>query len=293
MAGRRMLDRWLGPLAIAASCCGLFGCGHEPTSIILEYKVDQDTMPGEIVVETDYLVAAVNSRLGKAGQARMSGNGHIEVALFGELNQSELNMIERRINTMGVLEFRITASRNIVSHRDIIERAVELPPGENELWQREYKVAEWVPYSVEEFGPVDNEDPRLVKRLAGTLPQALVLTNDGLDVTGEYLNRVSSESDERGRPQVSFYFDARGAVKFGQLTGKHIPTASGQEYLLGILLDKRLLSAPSIQSKITSQGRITGLMGQEEVDFIVAILNSGSLPYPIRQVSKKSVAERK
>jgi hypothetical protein len=66
MAGRRILDRRLELLAIAASCCGLLGCSQEPTSIILEYEVDQDALSGEIVVETDRLVAAVNSRLGQA-----------------------------------------------------------------------------------------------------------------------------------------------------------------------------------------------------------------------------------
>jgi preprotein translocase subunit SecD len=291
MAGRLILDRWLGPLAIAASCCGLYGCGHEPTSIVSEYEVDRDAMPGKIVVDMDYLVAAVNSRLGKAGQARVSGNGLVEVALFGKLNTRELEIIERRINTMGVLEFRITASQNFASHRHIIEGAEKLSSEENEFWQGKNKVAEWVPYSVNEFGPVVGGDSRVVKRLAGEIPQALVLTNDGFDVTGEYLNRAFAGIDERGRPQVSFNFNAQGAFKFGQLTGKYIPTASGQKYQLGILLDKRLLSAPSIQSKITSQGRITGTLSKDEVEFIVTILNLGSLPYPIRQVSRKSVAE--
>lgn len=291
MARRRLLNQVWGPLAIVASCYGLSGCGHEPTSIILEYEADLDAMSGELVVEKDRLVSAVNSRLRGAGEAKVSGDGLIEVALFGELSQNELNMIERRISTLGFLEFRITASRNILSHSDIIDRAVELPAGENMLWQGENKVAEWVSYRIEDFGPVDGGDSRVVKRLAGKIPQVLVLTNDRFDVTCNYLNRAFLGIDERGRPQVNFTFDARGEFLFGQLTGKHIPTASGQTYQLGILLDKRLLSAPSIRSKITSQGQISGFSSIAEADFIVAILNSGTLPYPIRQVSKKSAVK--
>jgi len=290
MAEERMFDRWMGPVAIAVFCCVLSGCGHEPASIILEYEVDLDTMPSELVVDTDRLVAAINARLLESGTATVSKNGFVEVALFGEIDQSELKKIERRIDAMGVLEFHIMASRVFSKHRGYIEQAEQLPLEENELWQGDVKVAEWVPFSVEELGAVDDVDSPLVKRLAG-VPQALVLTNDGLDVTGDYLRFARAESDERGSPQVSFFFDDLGAFKFGQLTGLHIPTPSGQVYQIGILLDKRLLSAPSIQNKITSQGRITGLNGTEEVDFIVAILNSGSLPYPIRQVSRKSVAE--
>ena len=248
--------------------------------------------PAKVV---DQLIIALAERVDPSGTKEVTirkyGAGQIEI-IIPKASQQELEYIERRISTAGALEFRITASRNFVSHRDIIEQANKLPPGENELWQGENKVAEWVPYSVEEFGPVDREDSRLVKRLAGKLPQALVLTNDGLDVTGEYLKRAMADTDERGRPQVSFTFDAKGAFKFGQLTGKHVPNPSGQEYQLGILLDKRLLSAPSIISKITSQGRITGIPSQDEVEFVVGILNAGSLPASLNKepISRETIS---
>jgi SecD/SecF fusion protein len=47
---------------------------------------------------------------------------------------------------------------------------------------------------------------------------------------------------------------------------------------LGIALDGELLSAPLIQSKITNGFLLTGNFTQEEVDSIVAILRSGTLP---------------
>jgi SecD/SecF fusion protein len=251
-------------------------------------KQDQNTI-------IDQLIVALAKRVDPSGTKEVTirkyGLGQIEI-IIPEASEQEKEYIKRRISTAGALEFRITASRNFVSHRDIIERAEKLPPGVNELGHGENKVAEWVPYSVEEFGPVDGGNSRLVKRLAGELPQALVLTNDGLNVTGENLDRASAGSDERGRAQVSFNFDAKGAFKFGQLTGKHVPTPSGQEYQLGILLDKQLLSAPSIQSKITSQGRITGIPTQDEVDFVVGILNAGSLPASLNKdpISSESIS---
>jgi len=229
----------------------------------------------------DQLIGALSERVDPSGTKEVTirkyGANQIEI-IIPKANPQDLEYIERRIYTAGALEFRITASRNNVGEREIIEQAERLPPGENEVWQGENKVAEWVPYSLEEFGPVDGGDSRLVKRMAGNVPQALVLTNDGMDVTGEYLSKATSGFDERGRPQVNFSFDAQGAFKFGQLTGSHVPTSSGQEYQLGILLDKKLLSAPTIQSKITDQGRITGVPDPKEVDFVVGILNAGSLP---------------
>lgn len=113
----------VGSLTIAASCCGLLSCGHEPASIILKYEVDQDAMPGETAVKTDMLVAPINARLGKAGQARASDKGHIEVDIFGKVDERELKLIERRIESLGILELRIIV--NIKDHAEEIATANE------------------------------------------------------------------------------------------------------------------------------------------------------------------------
>jgi len=241
------------------------------------------------------LIGALSERVDPSGTKEVTireyGLGQIEI-IIPKASQQELEFIERRIYTAGSLEFRITASPIFTENREIIELAKGLPPGENEVKLAGNKVAEWVAYDEEEFGPVDREDPRIVKRLAGKKPQALILTNDGLDVTGEYLKSSSAGFDEQGRPEVRFQFNQQGAFRFGQLTGKHLPNASGQKYYLGILLDKKLLSAPSINSKITSSGRITGSMGKEEVDFIVGILNAGSLPASLNKepISRETIS---
>ena len=142
------------------------------------------------------------------------------------------------------------------------------------------------------LGPFDRADDRFVKRMAGKVPQALVLMNDGLDVYGEYLEKAAAGFDETGQPEVRFNFDEQGAFRFGHLSGQHIPNPSGQKYYLGIILDGKLLSAPSIHSKITSSGRITGVEDKGEVDFIVDILNSGSLPASLNKdpISREMVS---
>ncbi len=289
MAASSIRDRLLGLVAITLTFCVFAGCGQEPAVIILEYEVDREEIDGETPVDMDRLVKAINTRLFVLGLAGVSEAGNIKVVLHGGVGEGELNKIKRRLTTRGLLEFRITASPIFKDHRAIIDLAKKLPPDESEVWLGESKVAEWIAYKVEEFGPVDemhgiDEQGKFIKRMAGDAPQALILTNDGLDVTSEFLKKSTSDLDERGRPQINFSFNQLGAFRFGRLTGQHIPNSSGQTHHLGIILDKKLLSAPSIQSKITSHGRITGSMGQQEVDFIVGILNAGSLPYPIRQV---------
>ncbi|NOY40325.1 MAG: protein translocase subunit SecD [Planctomycetes bacterium] len=237
------------------------------------------------------LIGALTERVDPSGTKEVTireyGLGQIEI-IIPKASQQELDFIERRIYTAGALEFRITASPVFEEHRQIIELAKLLPPGEKEVHLGDKKVAEWMAYDVEKFGPAEH----LVTRTAGSVPQALIMMNDELNVTGEFLKKASSDFDEQGRPQVSFNFNPIGAFRFGRLTGKHVPNPSGQEYHLGIILDKKLLSAPSIISKITDQGRITGGMGPEEVDFIVSILNAGSLPATLNKdpISREQIS---
>ncbi len=102
---------------------------------------------------------------------------------------------------------------------------------------------------------------------------------DEYDVDGNYLDRAGSGYDESARPAVNFSFNTPGATRFGALTGDNLPDRiSGSYSHLGIILDGRLFSAPRLISAITSQGQITGDFTQDEVEFIVEILNAGHLP---------------
>ena len=281
---------WLGDIKKGPDLSGGMTLIYE----LQDTSVDPDEMGEEVTGQTPadrsasakkekvkQLIAALTERVDPSGTKEVSireyGAGQIEI-IIPSVSSQEQELIERRIYTAGALEFRLTASPSFSENREIIELAQSLPPGENEVRMGGEKVAEWVSYKVEEFGPVEQPDNRLVKRMAGQIPQALILTNDNLNVTGEYLRSSSAGVDQMGRPQVRFTINQRGGYLMGRLTGTHLPNASGQEYYLGVVLDKKLLSAPSIQGKITTQGEITGSMGKEEVDFIVGVLNSGSLP---------------
>ncbi|MCH7751596.1 MAG: hypothetical protein IH898_05510, partial [Planctomycetes bacterium] len=164
---------------------------YELQETSLQEDTDQDDAQGagpDQKTIVDQLIIALAERVDPSGTKEVTirkyGAGQIEI-IIPKASEQEEEYIKRRISTAGALEFRITASRNFVKHRSIIEQAEQLPTGENELWQGESKVAEWVPYSVKAFGPVDLDESRIIKRQAGILAQALVLTNDGLDVTGE------------------------------------------------------------------------------------------------------------
>ncbi|MCG8448515.1 MAG: hypothetical protein MI725_02910, partial [Pirellulales bacterium] len=232
-------------------------------------SIDTEKMSdAEIGDLVDQTITALANRVDPSGTKEVTirkyGLGQIEI-IIPRVGDQELAYIERNIYTAGILEFRITASNLFSAHREIIDLARKLPPGKNVVQSEGKKVAQWMPYKLEEFGPVE-EEGEFVKRPAGETPQILVLYNDGMDVTGDYLDSAKAQFDQTGDPSVGFTFNSRGAYLFGQLTGRHEPNASGHEYRLGIVLDNKLLSAPYISEKITGQGEITGGMGQEGVD---------------------------
>jgi SecD/SecF fusion protein len=231
------------------------------------------------------LISVLQERIDPTGTKEVSirpyGEGQVEI-IIPKANKQELDYIERRISTAGSLVFRITASERFEEHQLIIDLALDptaTPLNEDVVRSEGREIARWVEMDETEFPTLEAAQARgLVTRTVGNVPQALVITDDGLNVTGDFLKAVAPDVDETGRPQVSFSFDSQGAFLFGQLTGEHLPNNSGQRYNLGILLDNRLLSAPTIESKITDRGRISGNMSEDEVNFLVGILQAGRLP---------------
>ena len=233
------------------------------------------------------LIKALIERVDPSGTKEVSikrfGDDQIEI-IIPKAEQAELEAIERRIYTAGVLEFRITASRQFAQHRSIIELAERLPANQNIIRIDGNEVARWIEYDAKQFGTPEDAARSLVIRTTGKVPQALVLTNDGLDVTGEYLRSAAPDIDQSGNPAVTFVFNKQGAFKFERLTRAHQPVPSGARYNLGILLDNRLLSAPNLEAVISDRGIINNLEDQAEVDFLVGILNAGSLPAALSKV---------
>ena len=273
-------------LAIVAACMTV-GC-EQPIAAVRTYKPARAN--GLAAAENQsILVKAINGRLGAVGRARPLNDGNIAVDVYGPLKPADLEIIKRLVGTQGELEFRIMAAPQAAAHQAIIELAERLPADRNLVRPDDRPVARWVEIDEREFGDVDQARSRgLVVRMAGQTPQALAMVDDGLDVTGQYLRSATADIDETGRPQISFTFNSQGAFKFGQLTGNHVPTPAGDRFMLGILLDHRLLTAPTIESKITDRGRISGgAMDDAEVELFLTILNEGILPCRIRLVEEQ------
>ncbi len=230
----------------------------------------------------DKLVQALKQRIDPDGTKEITIRGYGQSALeiiIPEVGQDEMEYVKQKITKIGQLEFRITADPSMSRDHDIIELAKRLPTTQTDVMLGETKKAEWVPYDVKAFGPVDRQD-NMVKRLAGDTPQVLVLM-DPFNVTGDYLSKTSKGIDETGGPAVHFSFKPKGARLFGELTNANKPNPATPEVKrqLGIILDKVLVNAPTINSKIEGDGMISGRsMTDKEVETTVEVLNAGSLP---------------
>ncbi len=231
-----------------------------------------------VAVDMDKLVAAVARRVNPGGQkevtVRRYGLDQLEV-IVPEVDQSEVDQIKKIVSSAGVLEFRITANRDDARHRRVIELG-ERSPGETVI-DGGTPIGRWVQLDTTKF---DADESRfLVTRKAADGGVDVLVVLDRFDVTGGYLARSSSSFDENLRPSVNFSFNSAGASLFNVLTSSNLPDPANRlKSRLGIVLDGVLLSAPGIESAISSNGRITGNFRQSDVDFLVGVLNAGSLP---------------
>jgi SecD/SecF fusion protein len=230
----------------------------------------------------DKLIQALKQRIDPDGTKEITIRGYGQTALeiiVPDVGQDELDYVKEKITKIGQLEFRITADPVMTRDQPIIEQAKHTPSTQTDVMRGEKKIAEWVAYDVKSFGPHDRPDG-YVKRLAGDTPQMLVLMDD-FNVTGDYLSKATKGIDETGQPAVHFSFNAQGAHKFGALTNANKPNPATPEVYrhLGIILDKTLVNAPVIRTKIEGEGMISGgSMSDKEVETTVEVLNAGSLP---------------
>ena len=96
-----------------------------------------------------------------------------------------------------------------------------------------------------------------------------------------------------GRLAVSFRFDAKGGAKVRPADQHNLPdTTIGFHRQLGIILDNMMLSAPRINSTIRERGVITGRSPKQEVNFLVGVLNAGSLPATLASRADQPAADQ-
>jgi len=257
--------------------------------VILVYEIDaakqaakavdaEGNAGGAAPIDMDKLVAAVSRRVNPGGQkevtVRRYGLDQLEV-IVPDVDQAEVDLIKRIVSSAGVLEFRITANPEDPRHKRVIELGSNASG--TTVLDGGAAIGRWVQLDTAKMNPA--EDRGLVTRSMPDGRVEVLVVLDRFNVTGGYLSRAASSYDNNLQPCVNFSFNSSGAALFGTLTGQNLPDPANRlTSRLGILLDDTLLSAPTIRSAISGDGQITGSFKQADVDFLVGVLNAGSLP---------------
>ncbi|MCH7978551.1 MAG: protein translocase subunit SecD [Acidobacteria bacterium] len=102
-------------------------------------------------------------------------------------------------------------------------------------------------------------------------------------VTGRDLRNARVGRDENNLPEVDFTLSSDAGVRFGNFTESNIGN------LLAVVLDDRIHSVATIQSRITDSGRMTGSYTLQEANDLALVLRAGALPASMRYLEERTV----
>ncbi len=214
-----------------------------------------------------------------------------------DLNILENNIVEVLFSKYGLLTINNSALKQSI---EIVRRRIDdVGTKEPTILQRgEKRILVELP---------GLKDPERIKSLLGKTAQLtfrLVKDNDefGIDnlvsengeelsiskriiMSGENLiDAQPSFNNQSSQPTVSFTLDRLGAQKFGRATTDNV----GKR--LAIILDGKIISAPSINEPIISgSGIITGNFTFQDATDLSLLLRSGALPTPLNVVEERTV----
>ncbi len=189
--------------------------------------------------------------------------------------ESARNIIETRINYFGVTEPNIQTISSGKSRRisvdlagvEDVQQAVDLIGQTAQLIFVEESTAS---------AKISTQESQL-ERLTQVTP-----------LTGKHVKKATvqfgSSSGAKGGPSVGLEFNKDGAKLFEEITGRNIGKP------LGIVIDNQMISAPTVQTKISGgQAVITGNFSVDEAKNLAVAINSGALPVPIKLIEQRNV----
>jgi preprotein translocase subunit SecD len=102
-------------------------------------------------------------------------------------------------------------------------------------------------------------------------------------ITGAVMRNARPGQDEFRKWETSFTLSPDGGKRFGRYTEANVGNK------LAVVLDNKIVSVATIQSKIEDSGRITGLGSEQEAEDLSRYLRSGSLPAGIVYNQERSI----
>jgi preprotein translocase subunit SecD len=127
-------------------------------------------------------------------------------------------------------------------------------------------------------------DTVVVAQGQGALRALYVLDTKPI-ITGEYLTDAKPNRNQLDPGYiVEFEFNAEGGRIFRRETGKHVRDN------MAVVLDDRVMTAPTINSAIGRNGQITlGGAGLQEAQDLALVLRAGALPVPLKVAEMRNI----
>ena len=204
--------------------------------------------------------------------------------------------IENRINALGLTEPVVQQEGRAETDYRIV---VQLPGVDDPARVKEIigtaavlEIAEVKdgPFATEDearakHGGVLPVNTKLVKQLprGGSEGEMWYLVGRTPVITGRDLRNARAGTDEFRKWETNFSLSQDGARRFERFTEANIGNR------LAVILDNRIRSVATIQSRISDQGRINNIGSEQEATDLALVLRSGSLPAGIQYLEERSV----
>lgn len=192
--------------------------------------------------------------------------------------QSLRNVIEARINSLGVSEPIVQTEKTTISGQEVNKLIVELP-GVTDIKQAVDTIGQT---PVLEFKKVNPDAPVLTASSTQADFDAQFITTE---LTGRYLETALVQFDQQtNKPVISLTFNSEGKDVFAAMTKSEIGKP------IAIVLDGQVLSAPVVQDEITDgKAIITGDFTVPEARELSRSLKYGALPVPVELVGTQTI----
>jgi preprotein translocase subunit SecD len=190
-----------------------------------------------------------------------------------QIQDQVVQVIDARINGLGVSEPQITT---VGTDRILVELPNVKNPDEDvralkEVAKLDFKI---IPPAVDQRA---NADKKYANDPNGAYKDSGPIVYSGADLK----SAASAPSQTGGNWQIEF--ETKDPKKFGALTQANLGK------LLGFFLDKKYISAATIQGVITDQGQITGNFSEDDTIRIANDLNAGALPVSVQVIENDTV----
>ncbi|HWR53322.1 MAG TPA: protein translocase subunit SecD [Bryobacteraceae bacterium] len=258
---------------------------EEADSIQINIKGVDSSRSGDLRGIVSERLAAWNLTAVNATDYRLNVKPTELIAMKRDTVERTRKTIETRINSLGLTEPTIQQRGNAETEYEIL---VQLPGVDDPARVKQImQAAAMLEIGEVKDGPFSSPEQARAKH-GGVLPlntklvpsisrpgqesEGWYLVGRTPVITGSDLRSARPSRDEFGKWETDFTLNKDGARRFGRFTEANIGNR------LAIILDNKVRSAPTVQSRIDDSGRITGARDQQDASDLALVLESGSLP---------------